>query len=567
QPEFAKLFSRVLSQYDVSTIPASSDSVSAGEVDRMRRRHIKHLIFLGASDDRIPAVSAAGGILSDDERDELREYGLDLGGSDDRLKREFSLIYNCVTLPGETLTISYCTADGSGAKTRPSFLIKRASMLFRIEPENFDIVKARLCTEDTAFLLAAQGNTLARTYFAANEHGAKRLRELDVRRDCGLGGLSPESAQALYGKVKTLSPSQTESFSGCRLSYFLRYGLRLDEKKQSGFTPPELGTFMHYVLENTVREIAAGVGFEAADEAEVFASADKYISNYVSERLGGFEDKSPRFVYLFDRMRPAVRRVTLDTVRELGRSDFRPLDFELKFMRDGDLPPIDIAGAAARIVGIADRVDGYERNGKLYVRVVDYKTGKKAFSLSDIYNGMGLQMLIYLFALETEGGRRYGREIVPAGVAYVPAKDITVSVSADLPEEELASKRTKALKRSGLFLHDEAVLSAMEHGDSCEYLPVSRNKNGELTGDSLASAEQFGKLKDFVSNKLTDLSEQLSGGSIDAEPYYRSETDNACRNCPYAKVCRFDDATGKRRYLSKIKPEQFWAMLGGDSHE
>ena len=39
---------------------------------------------------------------------------------------------------------------------------------------------------------------------------------------------------------------------------------------------------------------------------------------------------------------------------------------------------------------------------------------------------MGLQMLLYLFTLEKHGAERYGKEIVPAGVLYVPARDILV---------------------------------------------------------------------------------------------------------------------------------------------
>ena len=62
------------------------------------------------------------------------------------------------------------------------------------------------------------------------------------------------------------------------------------------------------------------------------------------------------------------------------------------------------------VTGKVDRVDGWLKNGKLYLRVVDYKTGKKAFDLADVRYGLGIQMLLYLFALQ-----RYGGSAVPAG--------------------------------------------------------------------------------------------------------------------------------------------------------
>ncbi|NCC68743.1 MAG: ATP-dependent nuclease subunit B, partial [Clostridia bacterium] len=111
QEQFSKLFLQTLSQYDVSAIPVSLDSVLAGDMDRMRHRHIKHLIILGASDDRIPQMKTGGGLLSAEERDELGELGIPLGGGTDELSRELSLIYNCVTLPSKTLSLSYCEFD------------------------------------------------------------------------------------------------------------------------------------------------------------------------------------------------------------------------------------------------------------------------------------------------------------------------------------------------------------------------------------------------------------------------------------------------------------------------
>lgn len=573
QAEFSRLFLKALSQYDVSAIPASPDCITGGEIDRMRRRHIKHLIILGASDDRIPAAAADTGLLSEDERDELRTMGIDLPGGSDRISREFSLIYNCVTLPSDTLTLSYSAADVEGASARPSFLIARAGTLFKKSVSHFDISEARLCAASPSFLMAAEGagegrRALAYDYFASDTEGAKKLRELFIRASAERGRLSGPSVETLYGRTKSLSPSQVEAFSNCRLAYFLRYGLRLNEKEQAGFTPPELGTFMHFVLEKTAREISDGVGFENADEALAHRLADKYTDIYISERLGGLDDKSPRFRYLFSRMRPSVRSVVTDMVRELRRSDFRPLDFELSFAAGGDLPAAELTQKGGlRVIGVADRVDGCERGGKLYVRVVDYKTGKKKFDLSDVFYGMGLQMLIYLFALEDSGKGRYGREIIPAGVLYVPARDPVIKADGDLSEGELAQQRTKNLKRSGLLLNDEDILLAMEHSDSPEYIPVTRRKDGSLVTDTLADPEQMAKLKSFVAESLEDVSLELSSGSVEPEPCYRSESDNACRFCPYAQICRFDEADGSRRYLSKIKPAEFWSRLEGEQHE
>jgi ATP-dependent helicase/nuclease subunit B len=64
---------------------------------------------------------------------------------------------------------------------------------------------------------------------------------------------------------------------------------------------------------------------------------------------------------------------------ELRASDFAPLDFELDFGADGRIPPMELGAGedSLRLTGIADRVDGWVHDGKLYLRVVDYKTGRK----------------------------------------------------------------------------------------------------------------------------------------------------------------------------------------------
>ena len=567
QSRFAKLFLRTLSQYDVSAIPVSLDSVSAGDMDRMRRRHIKHLVVLGASDDRVPRVSEPGGVFTADERDALMVLGVPIGGGSDGLDREFSTIYNCLTLPSDTLTLSYAAFDGSGAKTGPGFPITRAKALFGLSEESFERARARLQAEAPAFLLAAGSGkgpeaTAARAYFEGKQTRQKALSELRAAVQAGRGELTPDTVTALYGAAPRLSPTRTDAFEACRFFYFLRYGLRLNEKEQAGFEAPEYGSFVHYVLQNTISEIKDGPGFAAADDALVDRLVGKYTDFYIKDQLCGFADKTPRFRYLFDRLRGTVRNVTADTVRELSLSKFTPIDFELSFLSGGDLAPVRIENGPV-VDGIADRVDGWEHNEKLYLRIIDYKTGKKTFSYTDIKNGMGLQMLLYLFALESEGQGRYGKKIAPAGVLYVPARDAVISAPGNLSDEELAKKKAKTLQRSGLILNDADVISAMENSERPQYIPVSFRRDGTLHEESLASEEQFQKLRGHVESCLRKLDRSMRSGSIDAIPYYKSEQENACLWCPYKAVCRFDGTRDRYNYLSKVEKDAFWAALEG----
>lgn len=570
QEEFSGLFLLTLSRYDISTIPGQLDGASAGELDRMRRRHIKHLIILGASDDRMPRPAERGFPLTEEDRESLSLLGLELGG-EDPLSREFALIYNCVSLPSETLSISYCAADKVSNSHNPGVLISRAQTLFGAEIKAVSLRKLRLSSPGSALLLAAQcreggmEGAAARAYFTRTQNTRLRLASLDLAAKKGPEDLSPTAVTALYGPLPRISPSRADSFFSCPYQYFLRYGLRLNEKEKAGFQAPEFGTYTHYILENCAKEISASSGFENASEELVEALTDKYTDKYISEKLGSLEDKSPRFVFLFNRLRRPVARVVWDMVRELANSDFRPIDFELSFGVGGQLPPIRIGGEnGLDLVGVADRVDGCFRDGKLWLRVIDYKTGKKSFSFSDLWHGTGMQLLLYLFALEDRGEALYGTPVESAGVLYVPARDTVISSPGDLAQQELADQMRKAHRRSGLLLNDPALLLAMERSIEPEYLPVKYKNGVPSNSGSLADKNQFALLREYVEGKLLELSTDLKGGTARPHPCYKNATENSCTYCPYKKVCRFDLGLGPIKKLETVKASEFWSRLGGE---
>ncbi len=209
---------------------------------------------------------------------------------------------------------------------------------------------------------------------------------------------------------------------------------------------------------------------------------------------------------------------------------------------------------------MADRVDGWLHDGRLYLRVLDYKTGRKSFDLSDVWYGRDLQMLMYLFALAERGRARYGYEIVPAGVLYVPARDDMISADGALTDEELTALRGRARRRSGLVLDEPEVLHAMEHGPELKYLPVTFKK-GVPAGDALASAEELGRISRFIDDTLLELAGELQRGSIEADPYYRSAQDNACLWCDYRDACFFDERRDCRSRVVRLKRDEVFALM------
>jgi ATP-dependent helicase/nuclease subunit B len=569
--EFLRLWKLLISQYDIGSIPVSLDRVGLGDLSRQRRRDLKCLLVIGATDDALPKSGNAGGLLSAGERSALLSLGIAVSGTaEERLYRELNSVYAAFTLPTDKLIVSWPQSGPGGGEKRPSFIVKRLKAMFSLTEQADRDFDFRLAALRPCFELAASAPNRPDSMAAAaafvffNETDGLLLKTAAKAADLSRGSLTGGAAERLYGRDLVMSASRVDKFYSCRYLYFLQYGLNAKPRKPAGFDAPTAGTFVHYILENVTRDLRESGGFADVDEERCRALTAHYVSEYVRDVLHEFKDKSSRFKYLFNRLVGDVSFIVLDMVRELRNSDFSPVDFELEFSDTGDIPPHLIADEVSRlkVKGFVDRVDGWEHDGKLYLRVVDYKTGKKTFRLSDVWYGMNMQMLIYLFALSKNGSEKYQKEIVPAGVLYAPARDELIPAPRNANPEDIDELRLKRLKRSGLILCDERVVEAMEHGGNKKYLPVRLSKEGALTGDSLAALEQLGKLSAHIDTMLLQIAAGVRKGSIAAEPYYKNGNDNACLFCDYRPACRFSEKDGdRRRYLKKLSTDEAWVNI------
>ncbi len=569
--EFGRLLKLVLTQYDVGTIPASLDQVQITQITRNERRQIKYLFLIGCNDHVLPAVQTSSGLLGREDRALLSDHGIELAPSGtDLLDIELQNLYATLAQPAQGLHISWPSADLTGNPLRPSFVVGRVRALLGAVEETADQPDHawRLSASIPALEMAGddRGGELWE-YFVKTGRFDSELSAMERAAGMKRGRLSKEAVETLYGRSYRMSASRIDKINSCHFAYFMQYGLRAKERGGAVFDAAQIGTFLHYVLEHVTRKAMEQGGFATLGEGDLQNLIDAVIRTYMDSAIPNFEEKEARFKYLFRRLGRTVTTIVENAARELTESDFVPMYFELDFSEKGQLPAVSIRvdDAALTVVGKVDRVDGWLKDDKLYLRVVDYKSGKKSFDLTDIRYGLNIQMLLYLFALQKEGVELFGgREIIPAGVLYFPARDVLINSSRGISNEELRAAMEKELRRSGMLLSDPEVLEAMEHGvlDKPRFLPIAIDKEGSIT-KGVATAEQLGKLNRYLDKLLERIAREMRGGNIDADPAWKSEQDNACTYCEFASACHFMDmdASDHPAVIRTVDPQEFWKYV------
>ena len=546
--DFSKLYRLLLTQYRVGTIPAGLDQVHVSSLPDLRYGNVKHLMVLGAADGSFPSYKTSEGLLSEEERRSLLSGGMMLAPCRaDRMDREIAGIYAALCAAQQSVSFSY-----SGEQ--PAWLFRRAAA----------VLPRALQKPEEAVLLDVPSLAAWRLRNVHTEpmpipdleQAEAALRQL---RDYEFTPLKEETVQGLYGRQIYLSASRIDKYAACRFAFFLTYGLKAKPRRQAKLDPSVFGTLVHAVLEQTVRGTMELGGFRAVTEEQLLDLAVDALDAYAKEH---FPEQAEREAYLFRRSREEILAIVRDLGEELRASLFEPESCELEFASGGQLPPIEVQGkrAVCRISGFVDRVDLYETDGKCYVRVVDYKTGRKSFDYTDILNGTGLQMLIYLFALRQYGGKLYHKDALePAGVLYLPARREYL-LTASMPDDaQVEAAHAKSRRRSGLIREDEFLRAAMEENtEAPRYMPYSQTKSGP-SGD-LASGDQMVLLERHVLRTLADMTDRIASGDVVPNPIDRGGY-GPCNYCDFAEVCHQDLCCHDTRVMAATSASLFWEKL------
>ena len=305
---------------------------------------------------------------------------------------ELQNLYAALAQPTQRLYVTWPAADLNGSPLRPSFVLGRIRALLPGAAEDIQETDCRLTAPIPALELAGgERNGPLWQYFSEDRRWRDALRAMERAARMSRGRLTPQAVETLYGRSYRMSASRIDKINSCHFAYFMQYGLRARERTPARFDAAQVGTFLHYVLEHVTKAAAERGGFARLEPGELEKILDQVVDQYMAAAMPGFEKRENRFKYLFRRLRKTVGVIVENVAEELMESDFVPLEFELGFGDGGKAPAITIraAGAELTVVGKVDRVDGWLKNGRLYLRVVDYKSGKKSFDLRDVCRAGG----------------------------------------------------------------------------------------------------------------------------------------------------------------------------------
>ncbi len=526
--EYRDLFFAVIDTHDIAILPTSLDEVTAGSPETLPMISPRCVFVLGLNEGVFPRNIEDNRLLTDRDRSQLSPFGLG-ETTDDKILHELFYVYLSLTAPREELYLSYALV--AGGELAPSPVVEQVRNLFpflptdRFRSSDPHLLGERIQRERAAFAL--QSGTPVKEledYFTAHPSYASLMSHRDE-----VTLLSRPAAQRLYPKHLSISASRSDIYHQCHYAYFVRYGLGIHPRRKADLNPAQRGTIIHEALESIISQ-----GLDCSDE-EIHRRVVAFGEGQLRKFYGEEDPPEPMRNY-FDVLMGKIERLLLLFRKEFSLSLFVPVAFEQNIgLGEGKVPSVTIPleEGTLSMIGVVDRVDVYEKNGTKYLRVIDYKSGKKEYSYNKVKNGIDIQMLMYLFALQQN--LYPGKNCVPAGIQYIGSNPVLAAVSRSMPAAEAAILWERNTPRSGIFLDDDEVLSAM---DPTEERMFVRIPSGGKKSLSLKTQEEFGTLFEEICQILQKMGDGLHRGEIGKTPIRIGSGYCSCDRCDLKDYCR-----------------------------
>ena len=601
---FSKMIESGLESMQFSLVPPATDQVIIANFDLSRLSNIKHTFVIGVNEGVIPAKVKDEGFVSEEDREFLSSYGLELApGSLEKLLDDHFLAYIALTSAKESLYVTYPLADEEGKMMLASSYIKRLK-------EMFPALKETLILNEPTDLPAEEQMAFIHTPSTTLSHLAVELQAWkkhypiediwwDVyneflaeptwkrKADIALNSLfyrneaaklNEDVSQKLYGDHIQASVSRMEKFQACPFSHFASHGLKLKERRTYKLEAPDIGQLFHAALKQIADSLRKkGLDWRALSKAECEKYAFEAVEMLAPKLQSEILLSSNRYHYIKQKLQAIVTRASYILSEHAKASKFTPIGLELGFGQKEELPPISFTlpnGTTMELIGRIDRVDKAEGDNGLLLRIVDYKSSDKGLDLTEVYYGLALQMLTYLDVVLTHSEKWLGEKATPAGVLYFHVHNPLIKTKGMVAEDIIEDEIFKSFKMKGLLLGDEDIVRLMDQTletGSSKIVSAGINKKGGFSAaSSIASEQEFTSLREHVRESFLNIGTNITSGETSITPF-KLKNKTPCTFCSYKSFCQFDTSLEENDYrlLQPLKKEELFESLnknkeGGD---
>lgn len=596
--DFKKYFFSALSVNEIAIIPPALDAVTISSANAIRNNTVSALFVIGAIRGVVPMEKSNEGMFSDNERKDLDELlkteQREMGGGMDayRISEEYKL-YRVLFSTKKLLQISYPLNDFEGEAQIPSQIIGDLKKIFKNITINGDLSEIESET-DNFFTVNSALDYLLKNRNNKNDKLAKKIydwflendkEKIDIIKKSDLykvekAKIKSKNAELLYNEMLEYSASRLKVYADCPFEYFIKYGLGAKPQEVWQIQKFDLGTLMHYIVCKYC-EIVEGDAHNLMELKKKWSEltceeSDKIIDDIVMSLsksiLSSVGKDENKIKYLLLRIKNIVRK-SIEIVRiSLTKGEYIPVEYEKNFSMK-----IEKDDRSVGVRGTIDRIDiALYDNENAGIRIIDYKSGKKDFSVVSVCNMQDVQLILYATAateLFKLGKIKYSDPSVKSkitGIMYNKLKDSIIDANG-LDKSDISEKKLKDMQLSGVVVLEENedkldIFDAVKMDNDIEEIGRSSFMNFSLKNDGtpkqnsdVLSRGNFDKLTQYVKKKVIDTDSEIMSGNIEILPYIDGNM-SACDYCEMAEICLFDKTKDNVRQLCKTK-EKAWEII------
>lgn len=555
-----------LSDMKLGVIPSTLDQVMIGDMERSRMHHVRILFVAGTNEGLIPKAKQGKGILADKDRKQLKELELTLAPdtTEEMFIGQFYL-YLQITQPSEQLFLLYRKEDALGSSLQPSYFINRICSIFpSVEIHSaeeflknyYPMTEEEIVMEFATSL--AKENMVDSSLYQLMSTRKKEVLERILEGyfyNNQANNLNQKIAKKLYGEHMVHSVSRLESYAGCAYQFFLKFGLKIAKREEYTVETNNIGTILHAVMERFFVQVKEGaIEVQSIKKEELDRIIEQITVAAAKEENETIFESSYRNKHQLEVLMRIAKRSIDNLLRHLKQGGMEPAYFEKEFSPEDKLSYIRMyleQDMQMELRGIVDRVDIKETEDKVYVKIIDYKSGAKDIDYLKMYEGKQLQLTVYMSVMLELLKRQYpNKQIVPTGMYYYHIWDPIIE---EIEEEKVELKRIDKNKLTGLVNGDDECLLLMDEKTGT-VVPVRYKKDGGMDArtTSVVTTEELSRISDFVKNKMTEIGEDIIRGQISMNPE-KGEQNCPCNFCDFKNVCRFEPGLGGNAY--RIAPQ------------